>query len=294
MAGKIEIPEELKKDLPQSKWGKTLGATPIIMTVIATMLAGLASSEMTKAQYDRSFAAQLQSKAGDQWSYYQAKKLRSSVARNSLDLLHATTDVKPLAADVLENADAATVAALVKNQIPTATPAKFEAEIVTAMEAVESGKPEEEVRALLAKIKHNQLDSALLAAKDSANDFDHATRAINKASDKFDDKLMPGSREIFASFSSARLRYSATRYEMEARLNQSVAGIYELQVRKWNVFAVAKTFSSACWPHRWRSSSPRSLSRPGRKTSSGRSPPRRASPPCHSRSTFIFSFERGT
>ena len=54
MAAKIEIPAELKKDLPQTKWGKVLGATPIIMTVIATMLAGLASSEMTKAQYDLS------------------------------------------------------------------------------------------------------------------------------------------------------------------------------------------------------------------------------------------------
>ena len=33
-----------------------------------TLLAGLASSEMTRAQYDRSFAAELQSKAGDQWN----------------------------------------------------------------------------------------------------------------------------------------------------------------------------------------------------------------------------------
>jgi hypothetical protein len=66
MAGKIGIPEEFKHDLPQTMWGKILGVTPIVMTVIATMLAGLASSEMTKAQYDRSLAAQLQSKAGDQ------------------------------------------------------------------------------------------------------------------------------------------------------------------------------------------------------------------------------------
>ena len=95
MAGKIQIPEELKHELPQNKWGKVLGVTPIIMTVIATMLAGLASSEMTKAQYVRSLAAQLQSKAGDQWSYYQAKKLRSAVARNTLDLLAATGDVLP-------------------------------------------------------------------------------------------------------------------------------------------------------------------------------------------------------
>ena len=46
---KTTIPEPLKADLPQTKWGKVLGATPVVMTVIATMLAGLSSSEMTRA-----------------------------------------------------------------------------------------------------------------------------------------------------------------------------------------------------------------------------------------------------
>src|ERR1700722_12785898 len=115
MSGKVEIPEQLKSELPQNKWGKILGLTPIVMTVIATMLAGLASSEMTRAQYDRSLAAQLQSKAGDQWSYYQAKKLRSALAHNTLDLLAATSEVMPLDTAALPNADAATVAALTKN-----------------------------------------------------------------------------------------------------------------------------------------------------------------------------------
>ena len=93
MAGKIEIPENLKAELPPSKWGKVLSSTPIVMTVIATMLAGLASSEMTKAQYDRSLAAQLQSKAGDQWGYAAAKKTRGGLAHNSLDLLAAQAAV---------------------------------------------------------------------------------------------------------------------------------------------------------------------------------------------------------
>ena len=126
MAPKIQIPDAVKSDLPPNKWGKILGITPIVMTVIATMLAGLASSEMTKAQYDRAMAAQLQSKAGDQWSYYQAKKLRSAVAHNTLDLLAATSDVTPLDAGVLADADAATVAAFTKNKIPEAAPAKFD------------------------------------------------------------------------------------------------------------------------------------------------------------------------
>ena len=83
MSAQINIPDELKADIPQNKWGKVLAATPIVMTVIATLLAGLSSSEMTRAQYDRSLAAQHQSKAGDQWSYFQAKRLRAALQRNT-------------------------------------------------------------------------------------------------------------------------------------------------------------------------------------------------------------------
>ncbi|MDR3456539.1 MAG: hypothetical protein P4N60_03775 [Verrucomicrobiae bacterium] len=239
MAAKIVIPEELKKELPPSKWGKILGATPIIMTVIATMLAGLASSEMTKAQYDRSAAAQLQSKAGDQWSYFQAKKLRSAVARNSLDLLAATAagGVPSLDAAALESADAATIAALTKGEIPAAIPAKFTAEVQTALEAVESSKPETEIAAALAKVSDATLAESLSAAREAAGAFDNATKGINKASDKFDDKLMGGDQALFRGFSAGRLRYTAARYDTEARLNQSVASILELQVRKGNISA---------------------------------------------------------
>src|SRR5436305_1243470 len=103
---KITIPEELKADLPQSRFGKILSATPVVMAVLATMLAGLASSEMTKAQYDRSLGAQQQSKAGDQWSFFQAKRLRGAVQRNTADLLQTITPVRlfdPAALEQLSN-----------------------------------------------------------------------------------------------------------------------------------------------------------------------------------------------
>jgi len=237
MAPKIQITDELKKDLPPNKWGKILGATPIVMTVIATMLAGLASSEMTKAQYDRASAAQLQSKAGDQWGYYQAKKLRSAVARNSLDLLAATSDVSPLTADALLGAEAATVDALVKNKIPAATPAQFDDGVQDALEAVDGSRPESEVLAALAKVKDATLAESLNAAKDAANAFDNATKGINKSVDKLDETLMAGDKNVFRSFSAARLHYTSARYETEAKLNSAIGGIYELQVRKGNLSA---------------------------------------------------------
>jgi len=237
MAAKIQIPDDLKKDLPQNKWGKILGATPIVMTVIATMLAGLASSEMTKAQYDRSAAAQLQSKAGDQWSYYQAKKLRSAVAHNTLDLLAATSDVTPLAADALPGADAATLDALVNNKVPAATPAKLDESVNAALAAVENSQPETEITVMLTKIKDATLAESLMAAKEAANAFDQATKSINKTSDKLDESLMAGDKNVFRSFSAARLRYTATRYDAEAKLNSVIGGVLELQVRKGNISA---------------------------------------------------------
>src|SRR5882724_7132084 len=123
---KITIPDELKASVPQTFWGKILTATPIIMTVIATALAGLASSEMTRAQYSRSLAAQQQSKAGDQWSFFQAKRLRGAIQRNTIDILQTTTDVHPLDADSLAKSETAlqtpagqqALAGLAKGELP--------------------------------------------------------------------------------------------------------------------------------------------------------------------------------
>jgi hypothetical protein len=236
MAGKIEIPETLKADLPHNKFGKILGATPIIMTVIATMLAGLASSEMTKAQYDRALAAQLQSKAGDQWGYFQAKKMRGAMARSSLDLLEATTDARPLAATALPDADAATVAALTKNQLPEATPAKLDEGVKAALAVMESSQPESEVTEALAKVKPQTLAEALVATKDAATAFDNAAKPITKAVDRLNASLMADKRSL-RDFTINRLGYAAARYDAESGLNMAIANIYELQVRKNNISA---------------------------------------------------------
>jgi hypothetical protein len=237
MAGKIEIPEELKHDLPQSKWSKILLSTPIVMTVIATMLAGLASSEMTKAQYNRSLGAQLQSKAGDQWGYFQAKKLRATILHNSLDMLVATSAVRPLTAEALPGQDAATIAALTKTELPAATPAKFDESVTAALGVIEAAKPESEISAALGKVEDATLTEALAAAKEAATVFDNNTKSVNKAVDKLDESLIRGEQGAFRDFTAARLRYASARYDNEARLNAAIGGIYELQVRKSNLTA---------------------------------------------------------
>ena len=238
MAGPIEIPETLKAGVPPSLWGKVLSATPVVMTVVATMLAGLASSEMNKAQYDRSLAAQLQSKAGDQWSYAATKKTLGAVARNSLDVLAATANVRPLTAEGLAGADAPSIAALSRGELPAAEVPKFSADVQAAFDALAASAPEDEVARLAGKIKAPGLPAALETARAAALKFDRAIKPVAQFADEQDAKLAAaGNRDALASFTAARRRLTASQQNAAALLNQAVARLYELQVREQNILA---------------------------------------------------------
>lgn len=203
--------EQLKEaaHLPDNKWGKLLGATPVIMTVVATLLAGLASSEMTKAQYERAHGAQLQSRAGDQWAFFQAKRLRGEMQRNTLDLLSAQAG--------------ATVAA--GEAAPPAPPAPAEApEVAAVLQAVRDDAAPEVLAPLLLKLKPEVLAASQKAAKDHAAAYDALTAPLLKRIET-DGPV------------TARLRFNATRYDQEAQLNAGIARLYEVQVRKTNLTA---------------------------------------------------------
>ena len=221
---KTKLPEELTSNVPQTKWGKILLATPVVMTVIATLLAGLASSEMTRAQYDRALGAQLQSKAGDQWGYFQAKKLRGAMQQNSLELLTATADIHPLDNPALE-------------KIPAPAALNVDSKVEAALQAMEKEKPETEIAGLLKPVDDNSLAAALQTAKDNALAFDDAIAPASQALDQLEKSLPAGDKAAARDLTAARMRYSAARYDAEARLNQSIANLYELQVRKANVSA---------------------------------------------------------
>src|SRR5215470_16440232 len=86
---------------PKSFWDSILTSTPVVLTVVATLLAGLSSSEMTRAQYHRSLAAQHQSKAGDQWSFFQAKRIRGGNTEMEVELLRTQHLVAPTSVEAI-------------------------------------------------------------------------------------------------------------------------------------------------------------------------------------------------
>ncbi len=201
--------EKLKEtaNLPDNKWGKLLGATPVIMTVVATLLAGLASSEMTKAQYERAYAAQIQSKAGDQWAFFQAKRLRGDMQRNTLDLFAAQGQVAT------------------GEEAPPPPPAPALApEIDAALKAAAADAPAETLNPLLTKVSMPVLLTAQVAAKEHTAAYDALTAPLIK-------QIAQGGAV------TARLRFNASRYDYEAQLNAKIARLYELQVHKGNLEA---------------------------------------------------------
>lgn len=235
----VKIPDELKADLPPTRWGKILTATPIIMTVVATALAGLSSSEMTRAQYSRSLAAQQQSKAGDQWAFFQAKRLRGAMQRSTLDLLRTATDVPAL--------DAATLAglglspeiarALLEARMPDSGPAPVLApELADALRAIETGT---DLPPEFHRLADAPVIAALRAAQDRAQAFDAATRPVIQVLDHLDERLAQSTTELAVrrSVTATRLAYNARRYDAEAALNRAVATLYEVQVRQSNLSA---------------------------------------------------------
>lgn len=83
--------EKEPAEKPKTAWDRIVTITPVLLTVISTLLAGLSSGEMTRAQYHRALAAQNQSKASDQWSFFQAKKIRGTEVELFLERLAATS-----------------------------------------------------------------------------------------------------------------------------------------------------------------------------------------------------------
>ena len=243
---KTKVPEDLKAELPQSKWGKILSATPVVMTVVATMLAALSSSEMTKAQYDRSLAAQQQSKAGDQWSFFQAKKLRGAFQSNTLDMMASTADVRPLDPAALQQAlvgislDPATLAMIVGSGLPkTGSAPTVDASVQAALNALEASRPDFEVDELLVKVDNAVLETTLREARAHVLAMDAVTKPTSDAIEDIEKKLLlsAAAPALRRNFTAARMSYHTRRYDAEARVNQTIGTLYELQVRKSNLSA---------------------------------------------------------
>jgi hypothetical protein len=113
--------------------------------------------------------------------------------------------------------------------LPDAGPAPaLDPDLVAALHALERG---EDVPKVFHQITDQTLARALRSAQARARAFDETLTPISRSVAQLEEKQ--ASREFIA----ARLRYTAARYDAEAKLNQAIAQFYELQVRRSNFVA---------------------------------------------------------
>lgn len=193
-----------KLEAQQGLWGKILATTPIVMTVLATVFAGLSSSEMTQAMFHRSLASQLQSKAGDQWAYFQAKRIRGTTLESTVELLQTLGSASNFDSDKLisvldqlnsslpqgQNASQLTeqlnkLKSLVKQDgkllgqliaggtlaEPTRSASGDQKQIDAAIGTIAARKSAEEINLSVKPLSYSQIESAIKAAEQFSDQF---------------------------------------------------------------------------------------------------------------------------
>lgn len=251
---KLELPKASQApppEVPKNSFGKLLTSTPVIMTVVSTLMAGLSQSEMTRGQYDRSTAAQIQSKVGDQWNFYQARRLRSASMRGSEVILTSTSDTSRLQPEALRQALASVpgeppspqlLESLIQGTLPQSWSNTLPSPLVqSGLEAIASGKSDRELSPLLARIPPDDVASALESAQIKSAAFDRAMGELGAGLDQLEKRLeqqlsqSPAAlRPVWRDFSAARMHLDALRLDAEAKASRPVADLLELQVRQSN------------------------------------------------------------
>jgi hypothetical protein len=145
---------------------------------------------------------------------------------------------------VLESADSQkAVAALIEGETPKApADTNLDSKIQAAIDAIANGRPETETVPLVSRLAVASVDAALQVAQKRAEAFSGAAKPLSQALDAIQ-RFLPSStsagpgRSISRDFTAARLRYEALRYDTEARLNQAIGNLYEVQVHLSNFTA---------------------------------------------------------
>jgi hypothetical protein len=251
----------------RSAWEKIITTTPVVLAVIATILAGLSSSESGMAQYHRALSAQNESKAADQWAFYQAKRTRAEEADNTRSLLAVITGTAiagpeavqqllnwaehpsatmPAAFDpsrfsteaqkLANSPSAADLSQYLAAGLPTVQDQPLgEPGVESAMKAIGENK---DAARIVKTLSQEQIDHALSQAQLNADNFDLATKPITDFIDRLATLATKGpgaaasdqDKSLAHALVASRLSWDSRRNTAEAKYNQTVAQILEVEV----------------------------------------------------------------
>lgn len=225
-----------------SIFDKIGAALPIALTAIATAFAGMSTSEMTRAMYWRSAAAQDQAKANDQWTLAGFKRDRSLIVQTSAAQLRAAAGYRAAAnpevpptptPDIVKNVGEWLAG---KGEPPVADP-----KLGALLSAVREKKPEDEEVRLAKPLTLADIQTAIKAAETSAADVEKAWEPEQEAVGKVvtdataaaaKSNLDPAAVARANLAHAARFETDYRRYRAESTMNYWVGFFYEARVKK--------------------------------------------------------------
>jgi hypothetical protein len=258
MSMKLPPTEPIAQAANKSIWEKVITSTPVVMAVLSTLLAGLSSSEMSSAQYYRSIAAQDQSKVGDQWAFFQAKRNRGEMKITTAEMmtvqggadatfspasLTGITGAPSSLTQLLADAKTQQALKLLSDEPlpPIDTSFITDPSLQTAYKALNKGESESIAPKIFEDVKESVVHDALLRAEEQtltiSDTFGSPMKTLHNLKaelGKFDGTDAQAKR-VKASFAAAEMRFDAARQAREAQANQVTAYLYEIQVHRASI-----------------------------------------------------------
>lgn len=241
-------------DDPKSLLDRLGAALPIALTAIATAFAGTSTSELQRAMFWRSAAAQDQAKATNQWTLAGFKRDRSLVMQSTAATLRAQSGWARTDLVTLPNTGGGTDDRTARKSAsdwlagngppPVKLPDVTDEPLKELLAAIREREPEADLLRRATRVTHASISAAIDQAEKAVERIDAEWDAVVKAAGQIaQDRttaaagLKPGDRQrppvvAHATETQAALfELEQRRYRAEATLNQGVGFLYEARVK---------------------------------------------------------------
>lgn len=215
------MPDETAPAEPKKSRFERLGpALPVGLAAIATAFAGMSSSEMSRAMFWRSTAAQDQSRATSQWALAGFKRDRALILETTVATMRASNGQVGL-----ESQYAAT--APQENRLPK----QVDPLVEKLVELIQRNEPEPVLLEVAGRISHDKMDEVVqdgLRFERSLGDHWKTFRQGHE--------LKPGgtgkdAATAWATAQADRFALDALRNRNEAQINQDISWLFEARVQ---------------------------------------------------------------